>query len=93
MKRHNQRDKPYPTCGMGEPDCFALDLKGRCTVLENTDFRCSRCPFYKTVDQFVAERISPFQHLRDIGRDDLIMKYYHMNTQNTGRKKGGKTDV
>jgi len=89
MKRHNQRDKPYPTCGMGVRDCFALDLKGRCTVLENTDFRCSRCPFYKTVDQFVAERLSAFRHVKNIGRDDLIMKYYHMNTRNTGRKKRG----
>lgn len=92
MKKKSNYEKPYQPCGMNLPDCFALDGQGRCTALEDTAFSCSRCPFYKTTDQFVAERAASLQHLKDTGRDDLIEKY-HLETKNTGKKNGVRTDA
>ena len=92
MKKHNKRDKPYPPCGMGLPDCFALDGQGRCTALEDTAFRCGRCPFCKTTDQVVAERAASLQYLKDAGRDDLI-ETYHMEPKTRGKKNEVMLDV
>lgn len=56
------------------PDCFA-SIEGRCTALsyravdgyDNTD-----CVFYKSCEQAEAEARKTYQHLKEIGRYDLI---------------------
>lgn len=56
------------------PDCFA-SIEGRCTALsyravdghDNTD-----CVFYKSREQAEAEARKTYQHLKEIGRYDLI---------------------
>lgn len=64
-----------PTCR--EIECFACEdtFSGwKCNILE-AKTKHEDCPFFKTVAQARKDREEAVQHLRDIGRYDLIEKY------------------
>ena len=42
-------------CHEWQPDCFAVTLDGKCTILDNTKFKNHNCPFYKTKEQLLEE--------------------------------------
>jgi len=53
--------------------CFACRTD-HCQVLQEA-IRDRPCPFYKTDFQLEEGRMEARQHLKDIGRDDLIEQY------------------
>ena len=60
-------------CGLCEahPDCFA-NVDGRCTALKKK--ACSSdCTFYATADEAFEAAKRSYQHLKEIGRTDLIL--------------------
>lgn len=61
-----------PTCH--ECDCFANSEGWKCDILEART-KHQECPFFKTVAQARKDREEAVQHLRNIGRYDLIEKY------------------
>lgn len=47
-------------------DCFGCD-RGRCHVLVDNDFGERECPFFKTTDQYQADRRASRERLKAIG--------------------------
>ena len=64
-----------PECPFGatHPDCFA-GINGRCTALRKVD-ESAGCAFYKSREQYLAEVKKSYEHLKEAGRSDLIVKY------------------
>lgn len=64
-----------PECPFGNthPDCCA-NIEGRCTALRKVD-ESAGCAFYKSREQYLAEAKKSYEHLKEAGRSDLIVKY------------------
>ena len=60
------------------PDCFAC-IEGRCTALKESGGE--GCIFYKPTETAIAENKQIYQHLKEIGRHDLIVKYIKTETK------------
>ena len=63
-------------CVWRHPDCFAYGMYQHCKALSETTFKQHKdCPFYKTGEQCDQERVNALNHLFEIGRNDLAVKY------------------
>lgn len=56
-------------------ECFGRNRVGNCSVLENPDYPCGACPFYKPARTFRKECMETYSRLTVLDRMDLIMKY------------------
>ena len=56
-------------------DCFARNKIGNCKALEDTNYPCGKCPFYKPREVLEAEVRRSRRRLIAIGRMDLIARY------------------
>lgn len=48
--------------------CFA-NIENRCRILNNTDFGCRECPFFKTRGEFLRGRAEyPYINYQDVSK-------------------------
>ena len=59
----------------GCEDCFARSKAGRCTILHNTLFKHTFCPFYKTKNEFEESKKHAHELLEKRGALRLELKY------------------
>lgn len=61
-------------CRDCENECFAYN-QGYCTILDNANFKGKRCPFFKTDDQFMWERMECNRIIRNHELHILTKEY------------------
>ena len=61
-------------------ECFASDGVQKCKILVSPTRPDKPCPFFKTCDQYEADKARAHGKLVAMGRDDLIKKF-EMNPQ------------
>jgi len=71
MKRILEQQK----CACSRSDCKSCN-NGYCRSLHSTDFGGKPCPFFKTKEQMETEQSAVLARLTELGRHDLIEKYY-----------------
>jgi hypothetical protein len=57
-----------------KPDCFANKCGTMCSILTESIKR-KACPFYKTQEQYEADKKTAHDRLEEMGRYDLIDQY------------------
>ena len=81
---HKKKDETYPVCCFGSRNCHAY-ANERCMALESLDPKWTRCPFYKSEDQYEEEDERALARLRE-KRMTGRLEYYRREKANDVEK-------